>query len=55
MSLLSAVILPKLEKELMLMEPEIAECALKIIKMIADEVIIWLEQKNKEKDKDRIK
>ena len=45
MSLLSAIILPKLERELVAMEPEIAEFLLRQLKMVASELIEWVEKK----------
>jgi hypothetical protein len=45
MSLLSAIILPKLEKELVSLKPEIASFALHQLKYIAEEIIAWAEKK----------
>jgi hypothetical protein len=45
MSLLSAIILPKLEKELLILEPHIAQFILKQVKSIGDDIVGWAEQK----------
>lgn len=47
MSLLSSIILPKLEKELVLLEPEIAEFLLGQLKSIGAELFAWAEDKMK--------
>lgn len=43
MSLLSAIILPHLEKELLALEPELAEFLLKGVKSIGSDLMIWIE------------
>lgn len=48
MSLLSAIILPKLEKELIALEPVIASFVLKELQTIAETVITWIESKGKD-------
>lgn len=45
MSLLSSLILPHLEKELLALEPEIASFVLKQLKVVATDVITWIESK----------
>lgn len=45
MSLFSAIILPKLEKEIMAMEPEIAQFLLNQLKNLGAEVVMWAESK----------
>lgn len=45
MSLLSSIILPKLEKELMEQEPQVAEFILKQVHTLSTEVISWAESK----------
>lgn len=45
MSLLSSIILPQLEAELVQQEPAIAEFLIKQIHKLASEVIIWAEVK----------
>ena len=45
MSLLSSIILPKLEKELLSQEPEIAAFLVKQLHALASEVITWAEGK----------
>lgn len=45
MSLLSSLILPHLEKELVALEPEIAAFVLKQLKVVASDVIAWIESK----------
>lgn len=45
MSLFSKYILPKLESEIVSLEPEIAAFILKQLKVVAHEVISWVEQK----------
>ncbi len=45
MSLLSSIILPRLEKELIAMEPAISQFILSQIKSMASEVIEWVETK----------
>jgi hypothetical protein len=45
MSLLSSVILPKLEKELIAMEPEIAQFILIQAKSVGAELLAWIEKK----------
>ena len=49
MSLLSSLILPKLEKELLEMEPQIAEFMINQLKECASEVVHWAENKIKSK------
>lgn len=46
MSLLSSVILPMLEKEIVDLEPQIAAFALRQLKSVAEEVIEWVEKKS---------
>jgi hypothetical protein len=46
MSLLSAIILPKLEKELIALQPEIAAFSINQLKALASEVIEWAEKKS---------
>lgn len=45
MSLLSSILLPRLEKELVLLEPDIAEFLVRQLKVLAEEVIEWAEKK----------
>lgn len=45
MSLLSSIILPKLEKELIALEPVIASFVLKEIQSAAEIIIEWVETK----------
>ncbi len=45
MSLFSKFILPKLEQEIVNIEPQIAEFVLKQMKIAAHEVIEWIEKK----------
>ena len=45
MSLLSSIILPKLEKELVALEPQIAQFVLGQLKAVAVDVLHWIEQK----------
>lgn len=45
MSLLSAIILPRLEKEFIALEPEIAQFLLSQVKVLAADVITWAEGK----------
>lgn len=45
MSLLSSIILPKLEQELLAQEPAIAEFLVKQVHTLATEVITWAESK----------
>lgn len=45
MSLLSALILPRLEKEFIALEPEIAQFLLSQVKVLAADVITWAEGK----------
>lgn len=45
MSLLSSIILPKLEKELVAIEPEITKFLLGQLHSLATEVITWAENK----------
>jgi hypothetical protein len=45
MSLLSALILPKLEKELVDLEPEIAQFLLGQMKVMGSELLAWVETK----------
>ncbi|CAB4126838.1 hypothetical protein UFOVP260_53 [uncultured Caudovirales phage] len=45
MSLLSSIILPRLEKELVAMEPAISQFILSQMKSMASEVIEWAETK----------
>jgi len=47
MSLLSAIILPKLEKELIALEPEIAQFLLGQVQSIGAELLAWVEEKLK--------
>ena len=47
MSLLSAIILPKLEKELIALEPEIASFLLSQLQSVGEEVLAWIESKGK--------
>jgi len=48
MSLLSSIILPKLEKELVALEPEIAALVLSQLKSIGSDLLTWVEQKLEE-------
>lgn len=48
MSLLSSIILPKLEKELIALEPVIASFVLKELQSAAEIVITWIESKGKD-------
>jgi hypothetical protein len=48
MSLLSAIILPKLEKELVYLEPEIAQFLLGQLQSIGAELLAWVEEKIKD-------
>ena len=45
MSLISKLILPQLEKELMALEPQVAEFLLKQLKELANEIVNWAEIK----------
>ncbi len=45
MSLLSSIILPKLEKELIALEPEIAQFLINQLKILGTEVALWAENK----------
>lgn len=45
MSLLSSLILPKLEKELLTLEPEIAQFVFGQLKSMGAEVVAWAEGK----------
>lgn len=45
MSLLSSIILPRLEKELIAMEPAISQFIISQMKSMASEVIEWAETK----------
>jgi len=45
MSLLSSIVLPRLEKELIALEPEIAQFLLSQLKTLAADVMAWLETK----------
>ena len=45
MSLISSIILPKLEKELVALEPEIAALVLSQLKSIGADLLAWVEQK----------
>lgn len=45
MSLLSAVILPIIEKELLALEPEMAQFVIGQLKIFASEVVEWAEKK----------
>lgn len=45
MSLLSAIIIPQLEKELIAMEPAIAQFMLKQFKAAGADVMDWIEKK----------
>jgi len=45
MSVLSSVILPRLTKELLVLEPEVAMFILKHMKALAHDVIEWAEEK----------
>ena len=45
MSLLSSILLPKLEKELVALEPEAYQFLLSQLKMFASEIASWAEQK----------
>jgi hypothetical protein len=45
MSLLSSILLPMLEKELVGLEPQICNFLLGQFKLVANEVIIWAEDK----------
>ena len=45
MSLISKLILPQLEKELMTLEPQVAEFLLKQLKELANEIVNWVEIK----------
>ncbi len=45
MSLLSSILLPKLEKELLDIQPEIAQFLLRQLKLLANEVLEWVETK----------
>jgi hypothetical protein len=45
MSLVSSIILPKLEAELLKIEPELASFILNQLKSVASEVVQWAEEK----------
>ena len=45
MNLLSGLILPKLKKELLELEPEVAQFILNQLKSLASEVLEWIEEK----------
>lgn len=45
MSLLSSILLPKLEKELLSLEPDVARFILRQLKVFSAEVIEWAEDK----------
>lgn len=45
MSLLSSILLPKLEKELLDIQPDIAQFLLRQLKLLANEVLEWVETK----------
>ncbi len=45
MSLLSAIILPKLEKELVALEPEIVQFVLSQLQSIGADLMAWVEKK----------
>lgn len=45
MSLLSTIIIPHLEKELISMEPQIAAFLLGQLKNVAGELVVWAESK----------
>ena len=47
MSLLSALILPQLEKELIALEPEIAQFLLGQAQVVGSEILDWVEKKIK--------
>lgn len=47
MSLLSSIILPKLEKELIVLEPAIAQFVISQLESIGSEVMAWIESKGK--------
>lgn len=47
MSLLSAIILPKIEKELIALEPQIASFVVMQISNVVEEVAHWIEHKAK--------
>lgn len=48
MSLLSSIILPKLEKELISLEPEIANFIISQIETVGKEILDWVNSKGKE-------
>lgn len=48
MSFLSSIILPKIEKELISLEPQAADFIISQLDSIASEVISWVEKKRKE-------
>lgn len=52
MSLFSKIILPRLEQELVALEPEILDFILKQLKYISAEVFSWVESKLDIKHKD---
>ena len=52
MSLLSSIILPSLEKELVALEPQIAQFLLKQAHTVGAEVLAWVEQKLEHKTED---
>ena len=45
MSLFSSLILPHLERELLALEPQLAQFLLNQLKNAADEVVVWAESK----------
>lgn len=45
MSLLSSILLPKLEKELIAMEPEMAQFILKQLQSVGGDILKWVEDK----------
>ncbi len=45
MSLLSSIIIPRLEKELMALTPELSQFLLSQLKVFASEIVEWAEEK----------
>lgn len=45
MSLLSSIIVPKLERELLALEPEVSQFIIKQLKIFAAEIVEWAEEK----------
>jgi len=55
MSLLSSVILPHLEKELIALEPQLSNFVLGQIKLVSSEIIDWVDKKLSNSDLDKSK